>query len=734
MRGFHSLSLAISAITLLSGCGSEESTSDNIAVEVPFSLSSIPMPNDGYGYDADGTISLPGEPSSPNAYSTNAEYDAYYQNFETSFAAVDGWGLCVEPIEIPLSSVGSEQVIALDPQSIITESNSATDTVMLFKEGDPTPLDIKVTNDGRSLSIQCGEALNLDTPTRYHLIVTNGVTTETGLPLSASSEFTRLMNSSNEELSDSELVVKRDSIDPAVTHYRSLASAGIAYAATFTTQDAYSPLDEMIEGNKNAKLELVLGSLNTKHNDFDEAEGILTVTQYLPFDQQTADNDPSGCVLDEYDPINACQAMYRWIEPADTTNGHHLTRNNPTPKIHDATKELPVNIYLPKPKHTPSSDTTAEWMMKNNKAVIFVHGLGGDKSSTSLMAADYTNKGYVVFAIDMPYHGSQIVKDNNGNEISANANRAFFINITSPLTLRSNLHQAVTDFTGLRYALNFGNPQAQREVSLIGQSLGGIVSVMISEMTQGRDDLQLKTANFVVPGQGLVNLTLNSLLLGPEMERAIKDSPDIQRAIAETLVPNLCYEGVSNEDCINALNDHSSSFPDSIAMLEEEIYAAVLPLLKKGVQRTIDSADPAGKVHRQVSEQQPTLLLEAFGTCKNDCEVGVDYIPDSVVPNSAPNNQLTGTEPLIRALKLDPILDDVPVSEIRGVVRATKGGHGTYLFPYEGPVNEEGVPEQEITIEGMQAMTAQQLAISSMVIDQRVRLRNDYFVDSSDFN
>lgn len=159
MRGFHSLSLAISAITLLSGCGSEESTSDNIAVEVPFSLSSIPMPNDGYGYDADGTISLPGEPSSPNAYSTNAEYDAYYQNFETSFAAVDGWGLCVEPIEIPLSSVGSEQVIALEPQSIITEANSATDTVMLFKEGDPTPLDIKVTNnDGRSLSIQIGRA------------------------------------------------------------------------------------------------------------------------------------------------------------------------------------------------------------------------------------------------------------------------------------------------------------------------------------------------------------------------------------------------------------------------------------------------------------------------------------------------------------------------------------------------------------------------------------------------
>ncbi|MDC5821346.1 lipase [Vibrio europaeus] len=730
MRGFHSLSLAISAITLLSGCGSEESTSDNIAVEVPFSLSSIPMPNDGYGYDADGTISLPGEPSSPNAYSTNVEYAAYYQNFETSFAAVDGWGLCVEPIEVPLSSVGSEQVLALDPQSIITEKNSATDTVMLFKEGDPTPLDIKVTNDGRSLSIQCGEALNLDTPTRYHLIVTSGVKTETGQPLNASSEFTRLMNSSNEELNDSELVVKQDSIAPAVTHYRSLASAGIAYAATFTTQDAYSPLDEMVEANSNASVAIKAATFDDSNSNYEFVTGVLTSKQYLPFDQQTADTDPAGCVLDEYDPIASCPAMYRWITPEDTSQGEHLTKLNPNPRIHNPAKKLPVNIYLPK----GTTPLDAEQTAKNNPAVIFVHGLGGDMSSTSLMAADYTNKGYVVFAIDMPYHGSQIVKDNNDNEISANANRAFFINITSPLTLRSNLHQAVADFIGLRYALNFGNPHAQREVSLIGQSLGGIVSVMITEMTQGKDALSLNTANYVVPGQGLVNLTLNSLLLGPEMERAIKDSPDIQRAIAETLVPNLCYEGVSNEDCINALNDHSASFPDSIAMLEEEIYAAVLPLLKKGVQRTIDSADPAGKVYRQVSQQQPTLLLEAFGTCKNDCEVGIDYIPDSVVPNSAPNNQLTGTEPLIRALKLDPILDDVPVSDIRGVVRATKGGHGTYLFPYEGPVNEDGVPEQEITIEGMQAMAAQQLAISSMVIDQKVTLRNNYFVDSSDFN
>lgn len=107
MRKLNILAVSLSAAFILAGCDGEESTTENIAVEVPFALNDIPMPNDGYGYDEDGSISLPDEPSSPQSYSTNEEYEAYYQSFETSYAAIDGWGLCVEPIEIPLVSVNS---------------------------------------------------------------------------------------------------------------------------------------------------------------------------------------------------------------------------------------------------------------------------------------------------------------------------------------------------------------------------------------------------------------------------------------------------------------------------------------------------------------------------------------------------------------------------------------------------------------------------------------------------
>lgn len=58
---------------------------------------------------------------------------------------------------------------------------------------------------------------------------------------------------------------------------------------------------------------------------------------------------------------------------------------------------------------------------------------------------------------------------------------------------------------------------------------------------------------------------------------------------------------------------------------------------------------------------------------------------------------------MIEHLKLSAISEGTSDTEegevIRGVVRAMHGGHGTYLFPYEGPAvcvetNPEGICEQ----------------------------------------
>ncbi len=75
----------------LFGCQSDdESNNDPVSVFVPYNIQELPKPNDGYGYDNDGTITGVGE-SSITLESESAEY---YQDYNNTYAVLDGWG-CV---------------------------------------------------------------------------------------------------------------------------------------------------------------------------------------------------------------------------------------------------------------------------------------------------------------------------------------------------------------------------------------------------------------------------------------------------------------------------------------------------------------------------------------------------------------------------------------------------------------------------------------------------------------
>ncbi|WP_254230435.1 Ig-like domain-containing protein [Vibrio coralliilyticus] len=742
MRKLNILAVSLSAAFILAGCDGEESTTENIAVEVPFALNDIPMPNDGYGYDDDGSISLPDEPSSPQSYSTNEEYEAYYQSFETSYAAVDGWGLCVEPIEIPLDSVNSGQVPAIDQSSL--------DGNVLLMDGTGQLVETKLSSDGRKIVIECGSALKPGT--QYHLAVSTGVKTTNGISIQPSASFTNLLQSTPSNTDEQVLQgTTQEAIDAFEAHGH---NTNFAYASTFTTQNSYSVIDNIVTQTlvDNPSIEWKDASYTEKGkaSGTDEERYVilsasLITNNYLPLTQRNANEET--CVLDSYDPINKCPSMYKWIAGV---KGEHLTQeyfaeNSSWPtKIktyNDATTTVPVDFYLPYIDGVTNGKGKAINYVRNsaNPTVLFIHGITGSKEDAPLVAKKYVTLGqeYVFAAIDMPYHGMRTVCDSSdyidddpnsycpggGKPISARADKSYFINITSPLALRSNLHQSVSDFIGLRWAMNFGDQNADREAHLVGVSLGGIMSVMTTEATYAPNQtapirgLKFDTSNFVVPGQGLVNVVLSSLTLSSEMEESVKKSADVQRAIAETLIPNLCTVETSNEECITQLNNHSDQLSDSIEMLEDEIYDALIPVLKHGVQQTIDGADPAGKVTRQLKAQQPTLLIEAKGACGSTCEPG-EYMPDTVVPNSAENNLMTGTDPLIKALDLNDILDTSIERKIRGVIRTAVGGHGTYLFAYEGPMDEAtGLPstDPEYIPEVNKSKATQQDAIFQMI-------------------
>ena len=136
-------------ITLaLLGCQSEDSTQEAVSVLVPYNINELPKPNDGYGYDDDGTITGVGEHTAAMS-STN---DVYYQDYNHSYAALDGWGLCAEPILIPLQSVNSDKRFPLNNETL-------SGNVVLINESTGEEVGTQISADGSNIIIQCESGL-----------------------------------------------------------------------------------------------------------------------------------------------------------------------------------------------------------------------------------------------------------------------------------------------------------------------------------------------------------------------------------------------------------------------------------------------------------------------------------------------------------------------------------------------------------------------------------------------
>ncbi|MFC3149752.1 hypothetical protein ACFOEK_01790 [Litoribrevibacter euphylliae] len=732
LKLFAALGLPMVALFGCSDDSSSSGGSDGVVEEtfVPYEVSALPMPNDGYGYDYDGTISLPSERTidQPSA----EEFEKYYQSYETSVGALDGWGMS-NVIKVPIANRNTEERYPLD-------QNSLKNNVMLIKEDGTNqanePVEIEVISTGSEIEIKPLAAL--DDESVYFIAVSDRVLTQDGLPLEADSNFTRIRVADANELPEKEQAIQQQ-ILAAENAFNTAGGVGsLVYATQFTTQSVHPILQAMRNNISESTVQMVgasygeLQNLSDSKTKYDTYSTTLKLPSYVPFVDSLDGEDDNGvkesCNIDPYDPIPNCPDLYKWMQSSD---GEHLTKDNPMP-AEVASIEVPVLIYSP-----------ANWAGEPLPVAMFVHGITGKKENASTMAKDFAKKGYLVVAIDQIYHGERALKAENkdaeGNDIiiSAATDSSYFVNITSPLTLRSNLHQAIIDQLSLRYALEnteWANT-SDYGVHLIGQSLGGIMSVMVGEQSQdfgeGNEGFAFETVNYVVPGQGLTGIMLESNHLGEETKHKIKKSPDVQRGIAESVIPEQCTTESTNEECITALNEfvEVEQNAELVAMLEDEIYSLILPGLIQGVQTTIDSGDPANHTQQQRENQQLTSLIQAKGTCGDDgCQVG-EYMPDFVIPNSSPNNPLVGTEPLIKALGLTKIVPETqtdneniaaPAGEpgIRGYINATVGGHGTYLFPYEGPMDENGapsIPTGDTMDHVWSATDTQQSAVAEMV-------------------
>ncbi|NEZ04399.1 lipase [Wenzhouxiangella sp. XN201] len=335
------------------------------------------------------------------------------------------------------------------------------------------------------------------------------------------------------------------------------------------------------------------------------------------------------------------------LDPTST----NITVANPIPVETDR-QVVPVLITVP---NSMSGQTrpAAGWPV-----VIFQHGITGNRSQMLALADTMASQGFAVVSIDMPLHGitdqsSPLYIDNTpfaplanertfdldlqDNETSApgpdgmiDGSGAWFINLQSLLTSRDNLRQAQVDLSTL--ALNIPEMDIDGDgisdldgsnINFVGISLGAMAGVPFLAV-----EPTVGNGVLSVPGGGIANLLSGSETFGPRIRAGL------QQAGVEPFSPEYF----------------------------QFLFAA---------QTVIDAADPIN--WGAVAAAQNTVLLQQVAG-------------DAVVPNAVAGAPLSGTEPLIRIMGLDAIVETTqdPMG-IRGAVRMIEGDHGSLLSPAASP-------------------------------------------------
>jgi len=381
------------------------------------------------------------------------------------------------------------------------------------------------------------------------------------------------------------------------------------------------------------------------------------------------------------------------LSPAST----NVTFANPFPI---ATTSLSVPLLLTIPNANSGHTKPASgWPV-----VIFQHGITGNRTNMFAIAGAFASAGFAVVAMDLPLHGvadkasplyrNQLLTGSpaaglivgertfdmdftnnttgaSGPDGKPDGSGAYFINLTSLLTSRDNLREAVADLLELRTALpNVSLDGAtvafdSARVAFTGISLGSIVGTMFMAVAQ-TPNTYVQNGVLNVPGGGIVGLLIGSPTFSP------------------VILGGLAQAGVQ---------------PGTPAF-GQFVTAA---------QTVIDSGDPIN--YAWATANKNLLAQEVVGgnspvagdispaVCGSKCyDANGKWLPDQVIPNAVAGFPLSGTNPLIAALGLTSITSTTQsATGIRGVVRFTNGTHSSLLDPSTSPQTTVEMQTEAVT-------------------------------------
>lgn len=524
--------------------------------------------------------------------------------------------------------------------------------------------------DGKTLAIVPTSPLK--PMTSYMAVLTNGITSDDGAPVTASLTYTLAKGaaplcvsgkSQNESLTDAEacaLEPLRQMVNAqeAAAAGADVSRADIVLSWVATTQSTNAVLQAVankVEESAPATTQLAPTGMTIGDVGLGLAPiadiyiGYIKLPYYLGAPSQTNPIAPLTDFWQAAPGAYAGPAASFGLDP----NSTNVTAYNPFPV---ATQSVGAPLLVTVPNAASGKTRPASgWPI-----VIYQHGITRNRSDMLAVAQTFASQGFAVVAMDLPLHGVDssspfyigntpfaaaaqertfdldVVNNDTGApgpDGKVDDSGSHFINLQSLLTTRDNLREGVADLVELEHAIggmSIGGGTAfdASQISFTGQSLGAIVGTVFMAV-----DPHVQTALLNVPGGGIAGLVDGSVSIGPQIHAGLAAAGVEQGTPA---------------------------------------YAQFL----MAAQSAIDSGDPINFARFTTGKN---LLVQEV--------VGSDSSPtDQVVPNSVPGAPLSGTEPLIRALGLTAIDSTTQSADgVRVATRFTSGAHGSLLSPAADP-------------------------------------------------
>jgi pimeloyl-ACP methyl ester carboxylesterase len=649
--------LAAVAASALAACFSDGSSSD-IGPTDPTSGNGAPAPNTGFTalfvplggilpyptdlYFAgtnDGTLNVPASAFNPNigvvdaldGYSTTATITA---RFSASIDPASLSGTSVRVIQVTIDNATKATTGVVRPLVYGVDYDAAVST--------------ELGSNGSTLEIHPLKPLVPSTGATnngYLVLLTDGITDTSGHGAASDADYasfkTALPSCATITQTTLHAICLLTGAQLQIAGALGVTADHVAVSFSFSTEstsDTLLAVAGTVAASPAQPIGAVFSGLNTSQvglplpGHANIYVGDVTIAYYLT---EPSAADPTAPLTKFWQAAGASPA------PGIDPNSRNLTRFNPVPGPTNPALQIPVLITVPNANSAAGAARPANgWPV-----VIFQHGITGNRSNMLAIADAFADQGFVVVAIDQPLHGItsatnplyQPTHERTFNlDLSNNANGAsgpdgvidssglYFINLTSPLTTRDNLRQAVADLLSLTKSLSIldltsdGVPDIDMTgVHFVGHSLGGIVGGVYAAVAS-----QVKTATLAMPGGKLSQLVLESPTFAPIIQAKL----------------------------------HASGLDPNTTLFNQFL---------RDVQNAVDSGDPFNFI-AAAAAARPIHLIQVVGPP-----------PDAVVPNSM-------TARLILAGNLTKV--STPGANVNGAghrayVNFTAGNHSSILDP-----------------------------------------------------